>query len=152
MKLILVRHGEAKSETEDPERSLTEKGKWDVERMAQWAGKSGIKVHEIHHSGKKRAEQTASIIDKSIHSTNGVIRVTGISPNDDPIPIAHLIDLEDEPLMLAGHLPFLSRLASHLLVDNPNCSLLQFPTAAMVCLEKIDNQWTLAWVITPDLV
>jgi phosphohistidine phosphatase len=152
MKLILVRHGEAKSETEDPERSLSEKGKRDVERMAQWAGKSGIKVHEIRHSGKRRAEQTAHIMGKQIPSRNGVVRVTGISPNDDPAPIANLINQEDEPLMLVGHLPFLSRLASHLLLNNPSCSLLQFPTAAMVCLEKMENQWSLAWGITPDLV
>ncbi|HEX9757016.1 MAG TPA: phosphohistidine phosphatase SixA [Nitrospiria bacterium] len=152
MKLFLVRHGEAKLESEDPERSLTEKGRMEAERISQWAGKSGIKVKEIRHSGKKRAEQTAEIISKRIHPPKGVIRVTGISPNDDPFPIANLIDQEDEPLMLVGHLPFLSRLASHLLMNNSNCSLLQFPTAGMVCLEKIERQWSLAWAITPDLV
>ena len=98
--------GEAKSETEDPERSLTDKGKLDVARMAQWARQSEIKVHKIRHCGKRQAEKTAGIIDKNIHSTKGVIRVTRISPNGEPAPIVNLIDLEDESLMLVGDLPF----------------------------------------------
>ena len=152
MRLILVRHGEAKSEAEDLERPLTDQGKREVKQVAQWAARKKIRTHEIRHSGKKRAEQTASILGGFLDPLNGVFPVSGLGPNHDVLPIAQLLTLEESPLMLVGHLPFLSRLASHLLVDNPNISLLQFPTAAMVCLEKMDNQWTLAWVITPDLV
>ena len=61
MTLFLVQHGEAIPETEDSERSLTERGAETVERMADWAARNGIKVEEIRHSGKRRAEQTATI-------------------------------------------------------------------------------------------
>ena len=37
MDLFLVQHGEAKSEAEDPERSLTDRGAEAVRRMAAWA-------------------------------------------------------------------------------------------------------------------
>ena len=37
MKLYLIQHGEAKSELEDPERSLTSKGEEEVNRVAKAA-------------------------------------------------------------------------------------------------------------------
>ncbi len=151
MKLILVRHGEAKSETADPERSLTEKGTLEVERMGHWMRKSGIKVHEIRHSGKRRAEQTASILGGFLDPLNGVFPVSGLGPNHDVLPIAQLLASEESPLMVVGHLPFLSRLVSFLLVGNPNFSLCQFQPGAMVSLERIGGEWHVMWVIQPDL-
>src|SRR5512142_725316 len=53
--LFLVQHGEAKSEAEDPERSLTDRGAEAVRRMAAWAARVGVKVDQIRHSGKRRA-------------------------------------------------------------------------------------------------
>ena len=44
MTLLLVQHGEAKPETEDPERSLTAHGAEIVEQIADWAARRGIKV------------------------------------------------------------------------------------------------------------
>ena len=61
MTLFLVQHGKAKPETEDPERSLTEQGAEVVGRMADWAAQVGLAVDQIQHSGKRRAEQTATI-------------------------------------------------------------------------------------------
>ncbi len=152
MKLYLVRHGEAKPRGEDPERPLTPKGEAEVKRVAQWVFKVGISVSEILHSGKLRAEQTASIFGNYLNPENGSIPVTGIAPNDDCLPVGKMLNKETEPLMMVGHLPFLSRLSSFLLLDNPNASFLQFKTASMVCLEKVEDQWTLAWVIHPDIV
>jgi phosphohistidine phosphatase SixA len=51
MDLFLVQHGEAKSEAEDPERSLTDRGAEAVRRMAAWAAQVGVKVDQIRHSG-----------------------------------------------------------------------------------------------------
>ena len=62
MELYLVQHGEAKPESEDPERPLTDRGEETVRRMAAWAAQVGLKVDEIRHSGKRRAEQTASLL------------------------------------------------------------------------------------------
>src|SRR5262249_38630311 len=67
MTIFLVQHGEAKPENEDSERSLTERGTETVERVADWAARMGIKVDEIRHSGKRRAEQTATSFAKRLH-------------------------------------------------------------------------------------
>jgi len=56
MTLFLVQHGQAKPETEDPERSLTDQGAEIVGRMADWAAQVGLTVDQIQHSGKRRAE------------------------------------------------------------------------------------------------
>jgi len=59
--IYLVQHGEAESKKEDPERSLTKKGRRDVEKVAVWAAQTGLKIEQIRHSGKRRAAETAEI-------------------------------------------------------------------------------------------
>ena len=60
MRLFLVQHGEAKTEQEDPERPLTDRGASDVSRVARAATEARIVTAErIVHSGKTRARQTA---------------------------------------------------------------------------------------------
>jgi phosphohistidine phosphatase len=114
MTLFLVQHGEAKPESEDPERSLTDRGTQTVGRMAGWAARLGIKVNEIRHSGKRRAEQTATIFAKHLNAEKGVLAVKGLNPMDDVTPFAASLQGEQESMMLVGHLPHLSRLVSFL--------------------------------------
>ncbi len=96
MTLFLVQHGEAKPESEAPERSLTEQGAEIVGRMADWATQVVQTVDQIQHSGKRRAEQTASIFAKRLSPPKGVIPVKGLSPKHDVTPVAamHLGDAE----------------------------------------------------------
>lgn len=152
MVLYLVQHGEAKSEAEDPERSLTERGQSDVQRLAAWASRVGLGVNQIRHSGKRRAEQTALILADSLKPPAGVTAVAGLAPLDDVFPVAMSLKQETEPLMLVGHLPFLSRLASLLLVGDPDRPLVRFRMGGMVCLVREHDQWNIAWIIPPDLI
>ena len=62
MKLYLIQHGEAKSEKEDPERSLTEMGEEEVKKISKAAERLNIRPSRVYHSGKTRAKQTAEII------------------------------------------------------------------------------------------
>jgi hypothetical protein len=56
MRLYLVQHGEAKSEAEDPDRSLTVRGEEETRKISSAAKKLSIHPSRIYHSGKKRAE------------------------------------------------------------------------------------------------
>ena len=112
MKLYLVQHGEAKSEAEDPERSLTIRGEEETRKISDAAKKRGIRPSRIYHSGKKRAEQTAGIIGEALNLSAQLGQ--GLNPNDDIRPWAERIDKEAEDLMIVGHLPFLEKLASFL--------------------------------------
>jgi phosphohistidine phosphatase len=153
MELFLVRHGEAKSETEDPERSLTERGAETVQRMAAWAAQVGVRVDQIRHSGKRRAEQTAALLAERLSPPQGMVAVPGLAPDDDVHPVAEALQGEPGAVMLVGHLPFLGRLASLLLAGNSDTGTVRFRPAEIVCLSwPREGRWSVNWVMSPDLL
>jgi phosphohistidine phosphatase len=154
MKLYLVQHGEAKSESEDPERSLTAQGEEEVARVAKAARKMGIRPARIFHSGKKRAQQTAEIIGAGLKVPDQTIEaVEGLKPNDDVHPWVEKILQEKTDIMLVGHLPFVERLTSLLLCGDAHARAVLFRYGCIVCLEqKEDSRWAVAWVFRPEMI
>lgn len=152
MKLYLVRHGEAKSKAEDPQRSLTDRGKEDVARVAAYIARSDMKVAQIRHSGKRRAEETAIILGEHLSPAEGVISVLGLAPNDDIHPVVEALNNQTQPVMFVGHLPFLDRLASQLVYGKPSVSVAQFKAGGIVALVREDGAWSISWVISPDQI
>ena len=150
MKTYLVRHGEAERRTEDLEHALTDRGRRKVDLIARWATRTGVKVSQIRHSGKHRARQTAEILKLHLKPIKGAIAVPGLAPNEDVRPMARLLEKETEPIMLVGHLPFLNKLASLLLVNDVERPSLHLETSGMVCLENAGNVWRVVWTMTPD--
>ena len=152
MELYLVQHGEAKPESEDPERPLTDRGSEMVRTMAAWAAQVGLKVDQIRHSGKRRAEQTATLLAERLNPPQGVIAVAGLKPNDDVRPVAKELEGEQGSVMLVGHLPHLSRLAGLLLTGDPDGTVIRFEMAGIVCLSNRGGRWTVNWLMPPDLL
>jgi phosphohistidine phosphatase len=152
MTLFLVQHGEAKQENEDPDRSLTDRGAEVVERMAAWAARMGMKVDEIRHSGKRRAEQTATIFANHLNPSSGVTDLKGLSPNDDVTTVVASLQGDQESVMLVGHLPHLSRLVSLLVTGNPEREIVRFRNAGIVCLTHKEAMWAIEWVMQPNLL
>ncbi len=152
MLIFLVQHGEAKWEAEDPERPLTEKGNAEVQRMGVWAARVGVSPAQIRHSGKRRAEETAAILAEHLAPSKGAVAVSGLKPGDDVRPLGEALQDEHAPLMLVGHLPHLTRLASLLVAGDPEAAVVQFRNAGVVCLSRESGIWSLAWAVTPELV
>jgi phosphohistidine phosphatase len=152
MRLYLVRHGEAKDAAEDPERGLTDRGREAIEWMAAWASQAGVEPSQIRHSGKKRAEQTAVILADRIQPPQGVVSVGGLAPDDDVRPVVKALHKEEESLMLVGHLPFMGRLASLLLADDPDHPIISLATGQMIGLVREEDAWSLAWSMAPDQI
>lgn len=151
MDVYLVQHGEAKLETEDPERPLTERGRDEVSRVARSAANAGLVVPRILHSGKLRARQTAEILAKHLLPRNGIIESKGLSPMDEPRTAVNILEESSESVMLVGHLPHLGRLASSLIVGNPTPELIRFRYGGIVCLSKSEGKWIIRWILTPEL-
>jgi phosphohistidine phosphatase len=153
MKLYLIQHGEARSEVEDPERSLTMKGKKEVISVSKTATGLPIRPLKIYHSGKLRAKQTAEIIAVALKITDPSVQsVQGLNPNDDIRPWAERISKEKEDLMIVGHLPFLEKLTSFLLCGDENARLVLFRYGAIVCLDqKEDKRWAVRWILTSEM-
>ncbi len=142
MELYLVQHGPAKSETEDPQRPLTEEGRRTVERVAAFLAPLGPRIERIEHSGKLRARPTA-----------GVCEAAGLAPNDDAGIVAAQLAQETANLMVVGHLPHLSRLVSRLLGLAADRPAVQFQMGGLVRLDRSDaEQWVIRWMLTPDLL
>lgn len=152
MELFLVQHAESKSEQEDPERSLTEAGVAAARQMADWAAQVGVNVAQVRHSGKTRAAQTASILGDRLAPQAGLQPATGLNPLDDPAPLATELRSQEQPIMLVGHLPFLSRLAGLLLAGDPDRRVVRFENAGMVCLQRSEGVWSLSWAMLPRLL
>lgn len=152
MKLFLVQHGESKSEAEDPVRPLNEEGLRNVGKVATWLGKTAEKVTEIRHSGKKRAEQTATIFGHHLSPPYGVNPVSGLNPKDDILPVANMLNRQQESLMIVGHLPFLSLLASYLVTGDRHSGVVGFQNAGIVCLTREEEKWWVKWIITPAII
>ena len=65
MKLFLIQHAQAKSKEEDPQRSLTDEGKANIKKVAEYVARTAPEVTEVWHSEKLRAKQTAQILAES---------------------------------------------------------------------------------------
>ncbi|MFQ5959921.1 MAG: phosphohistidine phosphatase SixA [Candidatus Methylomirabilales bacterium] len=151
MRCYLVRHGEAKSEAEDPARPLSERGREEVTRVAKHVRILGLQIAEIHHSDKLRARQTAEILAEFLSPARGIHEMEGLAPMDHPSKAQAALEAASEPLMLVGHLPHLSRLASALLLGDSEQEILQFTPGAMACLVTDEWIFRVEWVLTPEL-
>jgi phosphohistidine phosphatase len=153
MRVYLVQHGQAMSEDQDPGRHLTEKGIADVRKISLFLKNAQIRVDAIWHSGKARALQTAEILAERIISKHDVIEHKGLSPNDNIMPVKNELHESDADIMIVGHLPFLSKLASSLVIGNESAQLISFQQGGLVCIEKAeDKTWKIRWMIVPELL
>lgn len=151
MKLYLVQHGEARSEKEDPERSLTDQGREEIERVSKAAKAMDVRPYMVYHSGKRRAQQTAQILGEALNLP--LRQEEGLNPNDPIQPWVERISKEQRDLMIVGHLPFLDKLASFLLCRDENAQLVLFRYGAIVCLNlKEDKRWAVSWITPPEMI
>jgi phosphohistidine phosphatase len=153
MELYLVQHGPAKSETEDPERPLTDEGRRLVEHVAAFLAPLRLRIERIEHSGKQRARQTAELLAQALHPPAGISEVTGLAPNDDVGMMMARLAGETANLMLVGHLPHLSRLVSRLLGLPADRPAVQFQMGGVVRADRSDaGEWVIRWMLIPDLL
>ena len=81
----------------------------------------------------------------------------GLAPNDPVVAVAQWLRAETErreSLALVGHMPFLGRLASLLVVGDERAQVVGFQMGGLVKLEpKVDRDgFSVAWALPPDLV
>ena len=153
MKLYLVQHGEAYAKDVDPERPLTDRGVQDVERLAAFLARAGVRVERVIHSGKRRAAQTAERLSRAIAPGVEPEASGLIDPNDNPKAFDWQSESWGQDCLVVGHLPFMARLVSHLLIDDENRPTVAFEPGSVVCLERGDAaRWPVCWVIRPELL
>ena len=146
MRVYLVQHAEAKSEEEDPERRITERGRKETEKVAEFLKKAGVKVDVIFHSTKTRAKQTAQIFSEYLGAK--VEEKDNLEPLADPKIWAERIREEKRNVMIVGHLPHLSKLLKELV----GCEAVKFRYSGVLCLEREEETLKVLWYVTPDII
>ncbi len=152
MALFLVRHGRSLSKDIDPDQGLSKEGILEVKQIANAVKHYGIHVSRIEHSGKKRAQQTADIFASVLNPKNGVQERSGLKPMDDVISLANEISSKDN-LMLVGHLPFMSKLASYLMTGSTDTPVFGFQNSGTLCMDQDTDTrtWIIKWALIPHI-
>ncbi len=151
MKLYLVQHGEAVEQSENPERPLTAAGRAEVEAVGRLLRSVQLEIPRIEHSGKARAKETAEILAEAVAATELAIR-KDLSPNDPVDIVAKSLRNADTDLMLVGHLPFMTKLASLLVTGDEYADVVAFQKGAVLCLQREDDAtWRIAWMVVPRI-
>jgi len=153
MKLYLVQHAKAASKEADSQRPLTEEGRRDIQKVAEFINPLNLSVDYLWHSGKNRAQQTAEVLAKVIEVKKEMAAHEGLSPNDNVTALKDKLISARQDIMIVGHLPFLPKLASLLLTGCESSNIVAFKNAGIVCLDySDDNRWQLDWMIIPELL
>jgi phosphohistidine phosphatase len=151
MRIYLVQHGESKSEEEDPQRHLTDRGINEVRRVADFLRPLGLVVDTVWHSGKTRAQQTGELLAEVLRAR--LVQQTGLGPKDQVAVTKEALQQVAGNLMIVGHMPFLGKLAALLVTGSEENEIVAFQFGGVLCMECRDNvKWKIAWMITPALL
>jgi phosphohistidine phosphatase len=154
MNVYLVRHGYAKPPEEDPERSLTEQGRQDTQKVSIFmAMQARVKVDRILHSGRARAQQTAEILGQYLKPPEGVEAADGLDLLAEPSVWAERLADMSQDICLVGHLPHLSRLAALLLCGSEGHEVVKLERSGVICLSRSSaGGWAVRWMIIPQIL
>ena len=157
MKIILMRHGDAVTYFIDETRPLSEKGALEADA----AGKFLRSIDEIPdiivHSPLLRSRETAERVEKAVGAAGLLKQHERLNPDDDPIKfrIGALMQLAekksaDYTIMVVGHEPFTSALASILLWDTRRD--LAFNTGTLLGAKSFspEKTWDLCFFVHAD--
>ena len=150
MRLYLMQHGKALSKDEDPKRSLSSLGRKETEYIASFLRARQIRVDSIWHSSKERAEETAELIARAVGISCCEER-SDLQPNDPVEAIPQELHERGENVLIVGHLPFLQKLLSLLLIGREKHDIGGITYSGIICL-SYDETWNLEWIVTPQLI
>ena len=154
MKIYCVRHGEAEPTETNSERSLTAKGRREVECLVNYLASRDMNISHVLHSSKLRAKQTAEIFSKGL-APDDITECECILDEDANVgQLMDMIPSWTDDTLIVGHLPFMPKLISGLVIGDPdNYPIVNYPPSTIVCLEHFhEKRWIINWILHPELV
>lgn len=149
MTVYLIQHAKALPKEADPQQPLSKEGLKELAETCAFLKNLKLSVDFLWHSEKLRAIQTATEISKVITVKREIVKRPDLAPNDDVRKIADEIAQNSSNIMVVGHLPFLSRLASFLLTGSEDNGIIAFRNCGVAALSKQENFWQIEWLVTP---
>lgn len=149
MRLHLLRHAEAVDNPDDDARVLSAFGRSSLEPLAGlvYAGRLLPEDLEVWHSPLLRAEETAQLFVRHARLRSRLHLRSGLRPEDDPAELLPTLMERSADLLLVGHEPFLSTLATLLLVGAPYPPKVIMEKASLLCLERLGGGTHVSWCI-----
>ncbi len=154
MEIYLVRHGiaeEPEHARPDSERRLTDEGREKTAKVARAFRKRVAKVDAILHSPYVRAAETARYFAAEYPKAR-VETSAGLTPHDEARAAVQLLEGfgDKDAVMLVGHEPHLSSLASLLITghDNPVLEFKKAGIAGIECVGSLVNA-RLSFLLSP---
>ncbi|MFN2444829.1 MAG: histidine phosphatase family protein [Vicinamibacterales bacterium] len=151
---FLIHHAAALPPDVDHMRPLSSLGRGQAERVASAVHARGVRPATIWHSGKLRAKQTAEICWRTLNPLATFAIARGLQPDDDPEVMwaalnAHGDETADRHgahgVLIAGHMPHLSRLLHRLTTGQRDGATSPFPLHGCVALERVGERWEEKW-------
>ena len=162
MKLFLMRHAKAADTCPDEERRLSERGREQIKSLCSIFGAEAFKnVVQIWHSPYARAEQTAEAVKKGLDLRAPLLKVSNITPGDNPAEIARTIASISSfggDLIMVSRNPFLEELANLLLNVRGGSPRVVFRTCSMAALRLEDGEagefgtWAAEFLVHPKIL
>ncbi len=158
MQVYLLRHGIAEDEhpgISDADRALTPEGRKRLRHVLNAASGAGLKMDLILSSPLKRAWQTAELARTVLKTEGDIVRSRALMPDVDPAEAWSEVRAHKslEALLLVGHNPLFSYLASYFL--GAESLEVEFKKGAMMRIDferfTAQPRGTLRWYLTASL-
>jgi len=146
--IYLIRHADAVSADEDPERPLSEKGRGQVAEVCRILRREpGFEPAEIWHSPLVRSRETAQLLAQGLGLSAPLVLRAGLEPEDDPGKIAAVLAAQDRDIALVGHERHLGALAA-LMAEGPGRAglVIPFRKAGVMALSRKGRRWRSEWL------
>ena len=145
MMVYLVHHAHAVDAAIDSRRPLSTAGLAQVAWLAEQARVRGVRPASIWHSGKLRSRQTAEAFLRACNASAAFRAARGLLPGDPTVWMENALALEDDDVLVVGHMPHLPSLARAMAAD------VQLPLHGMVALERTGAAtFELRWMLGPS--
>ncbi len=154
MELFLIRHTHAEDTVPDHARRLSERGRAQVETLAKFLRRGeAFAPREIWHSTLVRARETAEFLAADLKLDAPRREIAGLAPEDSPRALLKKIAAGPASLALVGHEPFMSGLATLLVIGRETgLPRIAMKKGAILALEGDADWWTVRWHVWPGLV
>jgi len=155
--LYLIRHADAVDAEPDAERPLSERGRGEIRRLANFLRPAGaLAPEEIWHSPFLRARDTAARLAADLGWSDRAQVVAGLEPDDPLGPIAGRIAATGRSVAIIGHNPHLTLLSTLLVTGALAPEAFAFPKCAVLALEpglgRNPGAWLVRWMVIPELL
>jgi phosphohistidine phosphatase len=162
MKLFLMRHSHALADKDDARRALSAQGREVTKNVATFFRANGAlaDVHAVWHSPILRARETAELLVKELGLDALLVETAGLLPEDDPVAMADRLERLDQTVLIVGHEPQLSALATVLVRGKMKPVAFDFKKSAVMALEKAGgrhkksgrSRWQVGWLFAAELL